>query len=65
VTLRSIASRTELKLDKQALKTLTDRGFIKPFRKKWRLTEKGEVAIRYHHERDAWQEQQSTSSRVV
>jgi hypothetical protein len=64
VTLRGIASRTEDKLDKQALKTLTDRGFIKPFRKTWRRTAKGEAAIRYHHERDAWQKQQSASSRV-
>jgi hypothetical protein len=61
-TLRGIANRTEDKLDKQALKTLTDRGFIKPFRKTWRLTAKGEAAIRYH-ERDAWQKQQSALSR--
>ena len=55
VTIRRIANRTDEKLDKQALKTLSDNGFIKPFRKtKWRLTAKGEVAIKYHHERDAW-----------
>jgi len=55
VALRRIAGGTDEKLDKQALKTLSDNGFIKPFRKtKWRLTAKGEVAIKYHDERDAW-----------
>lgn len=55
VTIRRIASNSDQKLDKQALKTLSDREFIKPFRKtKWRLTGKGEVAIKYHEERDAW-----------
>lgn len=35
-----------------------DKGFIKPFRKtKWRLTGKGEMASKYHHERDAWNKQ--------
>jgi len=55
VTIRRIANQTSEKLDKQALKTLSDNGFIKPYRKtKWRLTAKGEVAIKYHDERDAW-----------
>jgi hypothetical protein len=54
-TIRQIANRTGEKLDKQSLKTLTHNGFIKPFRKtNWRLTAKGEVAIKYHRERDAW-----------
>jgi hypothetical protein len=31
------------------------RGFIKLFRKtKWRLTPKGQSAIKYHDERNAW-----------
>jgi hypothetical protein len=55
ITLRRIANHTGEKLDKQALKTLSSHGFIKPFRKtRWRLTAKGEVAIKYHDERDAW-----------
>jgi len=54
MTIRRIANQTDEKLDKQALKTLNDKGFIKPFRKtKWRLTGKGEMAIKYHHKRDA------------
>lgn len=58
VTIRQIANRTGEKLNKQALKALSDNGFIKPFRKtKWRLTAKGEEAIKYHHERDAWNKQ--------
>jgi hypothetical protein len=64
VTLRRIASRTEEKLDKQALKTLTDHGFIKRFRKTWRLTAKGEVAIKYHRERDAWKKQQTKLAKL-
>jgi hypothetical protein len=59
-TIRRIANRNGEKLDKQALKVLTERGFIRPFRKtKWRLTAKGEVAIKYHHERDAWNKQRN------
>lgn len=55
VTLRRIANGIVEKLDKQALKTLSENGFIKLFRKiKWRLTAKGERAIKYHDERDAW-----------
>jgi DNA-binding MarR family transcriptional regulator len=58
LTIRRIVNRTGEKLDKQALKTLSDRGFIKPFRKtRWRLTAKGEAAIKYHHELDAWNKQ--------
>ncbi|WKW51402.1 hypothetical protein [Rhodomicrobium lacus] len=60
VTIRRIANKTYEKLDIQALKTLNDRGFIKPFRKtKWRLTAKGEVAIKYCDERDAWNERRN------
>jgi hypothetical protein len=63
VTIRRIASCTGEKLDKQALKTLSDKGFIKPFRKtKWRLTAKGEMAVRYHDERDAWNKQRKEAS---
>jgi hypothetical protein len=62
VTIRRIANRTGEKLDKQALKTLSDNGFIKLFRRtKWRLTAKGEVAIKYHHERDAWNKTKKSS----
>jgi hypothetical protein len=58
VTIRRIANRASEKLDQQALKTLSNNGFIKPFRKtKWRLTAKGEVAMKYHHERDVWNKQ--------
>jgi hypothetical protein len=58
VTLRRIANSAGEKLNKQALNTLSNRGFIKAFRKtKWRLTAKGEVAIKYHDERDAWVKQ--------
>jgi hypothetical protein len=60
VTLRRIANLAGEKLDKQALKTLGNHGFIKPFRKtQWRLTAKGEMAIKYHHERDAWNKRHS------
>ena len=65
LTIRRIANRTGEKLDKQALKALSDKGFIKPFRKtKWRLTAKGEVAIKYHHERDAWNKQRNEKKLV-
>jgi hypothetical protein len=53
-TLRSIAQRLNGRLHKQALKTLSDRGFIKPFRKTWRLTPDGERAIKYHAEKEAF-----------
>jgi len=53
-TLRNIAKRANERLHKQALKTLSDRGFIKPFRKKWRLTPDGERAIKYHAEKEAF-----------
>jgi hypothetical protein len=53
-TLRNIARRTDERLHKQALKTLSDRNFIKPLRKKWRLTPNGEQAIRYYAEKDAF-----------
>ncbi|MBY3303897.1 hypothetical protein GFL54_35960 [Rhizobium laguerreae] len=47
VTLRRVANGIVEKLDKQALKTLSENGFIKLFRKiKWRLTAKGERAIK-------------------
>lgn len=60
VTLRRIASGENEKLDKQALKTLSDNDFIKTFRKtRWRLTAKGELAIKYHDERDAWNKQRN------
>ena len=62
-TIRRIANCASEKLDKQALKTLSDKGFIKSFRKtKWRLTAKGEIAIRYHDERDAWNKQRNETS---
>jgi hypothetical protein len=55
MTMRRIASRAGEKLDKHALATLSAKGFIKPFRKTgWRLTAKGEVAIKYHRELDEW-----------
>lgn len=58
LTIRRIEARALAKLNKQALKTLTANGFIRPFGKtKWRLTAKGEVAIKYHEERDAWNKQ--------
>jgi hypothetical protein len=57
VTIRRIANRTDEKFDKQAINTLSNRGFIKRFRKTWRLTAKGEWAIKYHDERDAWYNQ--------
>jgi hypothetical protein len=53
-TLRQIAKQANDRLHKQALKTLSDRGFIKPFRNKWRLTPDGEWAIKYHAEKDAF-----------
>jgi hypothetical protein len=46
VTLRHIAKRANERLHKQALKTLSDRGFIKPFRNKWRIaTPKSEIDL--------------------
>jgi hypothetical protein len=54
VTLRSIAQGTNARLHKQAVKTLSSRGFIKPFRKKWRLTPDGERAVKYHAEKQAF-----------
>ena len=53
-TLRNIANHATKLLHKQALKTLSDRGFIKPLRKKWRLTPHGERAIKYHAEKEAF-----------
>ncbi|ASW07306.1 hypothetical protein [Rhizobium sp. 11515TR] len=59
-TIRRIANGTDEKLDKQALKTLSENGFVKLFRKtKWRLTAKGENAIKYHDERDVWINEQN------
>jgi hypothetical protein len=52
-TLRSIGNGND-RLHKQALVTLSKYGFIRPFRKKWRLTPKGERAIKYHAEKDAF-----------
>lgn len=60
VTLRRIANGTGEELNKQGLETLSKNGFIKPFRKtRWRLTAKGNVAVEYHNERDAWIEARS------
>jgi acyl-CoA synthetase (AMP-forming)/AMP-acid ligase II len=53
-TLRSIAKGNNERLHKQAVNTLSKHEFIKPFRKKWRLTPKGERAIKYHAEKDAF-----------
>jgi hypothetical protein len=53
-TLRNIANHATKLLHKQALKILSDRGFIKPLRKKWRLTPNGERAIKYHAEKEAF-----------
>jgi len=53
-TLRSVAKGNNERLHKQALGTLSKYGFIRPFRKKWRLTPKGERAIKYHAEKDAF-----------
>ena len=53
--LRSIAKGDNDRLHKQAVNTLSRYDFIKPFRKKWRLTPKGERAIKYHAEKDAFQ----------
>jgi ribosomal protein S19E (S16A) len=53
-TLRSIERGNNERLHKQALGTLSKYGFIRPFRKKWRLTPKGERAIKYHAEKDAF-----------
>jgi hypothetical protein len=53
-TLRSIYKGNDERLHKQALGTLSKYGFIRPFRKKWRLTPKGEQAIKYHAEKDAF-----------
>ena len=36
------------------MNTLSKYDFIKPFRKKWRLTPKGERAVKYHAEKDAF-----------
>ena len=54
-TLRSVAKGNNERLHKQAVNTLSRYDFIKPFRKKWRLTPKGERAIKYHAEKDAFQ----------
>lgn len=55
LTIRRIANKESDKLDKQALKILNERGYIRPFRTtKWRLTAKGQTAIKFHDERDAW-----------
>jgi hypothetical protein len=53
-TLRSIAEGNNKRLHKQAVNTLSKYDFIKPFRKKWRLTPKGERAVKYHAEKDAF-----------
>jgi predicted nucleotidyltransferase len=53
-TLRNIAKGNSERLHKQAVNTLSKHDFIKPFRKKWRLTAKGERAIKYHAEKDAF-----------
>ncbi len=53
-TLRRIAEGNNERLHKQAVNTLSKYDFIKPFRKKWRLTPKGERAIKYHAEKDAF-----------
>lgn len=53
-TLRSIAKGNNERLHKQAVNTLGKHDFIKLFRKKWRLTPKGERAIKYHAEKDAF-----------
>lgn len=52
--LRSIAKGNNERLHKQAVNTLSKYDFIKPFRKNWRLTPKGERAIKYHAEKDAF-----------
>ena len=52
--LRSIAKDNNERLHKQAVNTLSKYDFIKPFRKNWRLTPKGERAIKYHAEKDAF-----------
>ena len=63
VTIRKIANSSGEKLDKRALKVLSDAGFIRPFRReKWRLTAKGKRAIKYHDERDAWNKEQDERS---
>jgi hypothetical protein len=46
-TLRNIANHANERLHQQGLKRLSDRGFIKPLRKKWRLTPDGERALEY------------------
>ncbi|KJC60310.1 hypothetical protein UP10_13220 [Bradyrhizobium sp. LTSPM299] len=53
-TLRSIGKGNTERLHKQALGILSKYDFIRPFRKKWRLTPKGERAIKYHAEKDAF-----------
>jgi hypothetical protein len=55
-TLRSIAKGNNERLHKQAVSTLSKYDFIRPLRKKWRLTPKGERAIKYHAEKDAFHE---------
>lgn len=55
-TLHSIAKGNNERLHKQAVSTLSKYDFIRPFRKKWRLTPKGERAIKYHAEKDAFHE---------
>jgi hypothetical protein len=46
-TLRGVAKGNNERLHKQAVNTLRRYDFIKPFRKKWRLTPKDERAIKY------------------
>ena len=53
-TLRRIAAGNNERLHKQAVNALSKYDFIKPFRRKWRLTPKGEQAIKYHAEKDAF-----------
>ncbi|QGM98428.1 hypothetical protein [Methylocystis parvus] len=53
-TLRRITEGNYEQLHKQAVNALSKYEFIKPFRKKWRLTAKGERAIKYHAEKDAF-----------
>jgi hypothetical protein len=55
-TLRSIAKGNNERLHKQAVSTLSKYDFIRPLRKKWCLTPKGERAIKYHAEKDAFHE---------
>jgi hypothetical protein len=58
-TLRQIANKTAGNtLNKQAVRTLTNNGFIKAVRTTWQLTDNGKLALKYHDERDAWKQQQ-------